>query len=280
MADFIRALCYEQRIGHGQAAKLIAGFKHVYPELSDLGFPLAHKASKSFELNRPGGEGEGAPWEAIMVMAEFLAEEWYPGEALCLLLATDTALREMDWEQLLREDVHDDGERMALELGKLERGETSKTGPKQGVVVGRDWIRLMMLVWIRDIKPSDRVFPFTQQHMRNLWNWAKRVLHLDLGPLHTVRHTEPAASVEERRRSLEELRRLGRWASLRSVERYSKHYLLVGARERLPPEVRSRGAHLPEHPGELVVIVLEAQPRAVMGCCRRRRRPLQKSKTK
>lgn len=271
LARYINFLIYERQSGAHEAANLVAGFMHVYPEFTEHSFPLAHRAMETHRLLRPGGEGEPCPWEAVVVLAESFAREGYPGEALAILLQADCALREMDWEGALVEDLHDDGEQLCLELGVRERGESSKTGVKQGVIIGRWWIRLMVLVMMKSKNKSDRLFPFSQQHVRALWNWLKKKHRLNLGPLHWLRHTEPAASIAERRRTLEEVRRLGRWASLTSVERYSKTHLLVKQREQLPVAVRERGEYLLEHPGELVQIILEAEPRKKMGCCRRRR---------
>ncbi len=72
---------------------------------------------------------------------------------------------------------------------------------------------------------------------------------------------------------MEEVRRLGRWATLSSVERYSKTFRLVGAREDLPQNIREKGVELLQDPAQLVQIILNAQPRHTMGCCRRRRKP-------
>lgn len=165
-----------------------------------------------------------------------------------------------------------------MDLGVLERGEASKTVVKQGVIIGRWWVRLMLLVPLKLRQPEERVFQFSQQHLRGLWNWAKRRLKLkDVGPLYSLRHTEPAASVEERRRTLEEVRRMGRWRTLTSVGRYSKTHRLVRQRSQLPPEVRERREELLRNPGLLVEAVLQATPRAKRGaCCKRRQKGAKK----
>ena len=57
-------------------------------------FPLAHRAMAGHKELRPGGEGEPAPWEAVLAVAEFLAIPGYPEETVAVLVSADTALRE------------------------------------------------------------------------------------------------------------------------------------------------------------------------------------------
>ena len=66
--------------------------------------------------------------------------------------------------------------------------------------------------------------------------------------LHKLRHTGPANDTLRGTKSLEQIRRRGRWASLKSVERYSKTAHIVADLARLEPEVRRLGSEFLENP--------------------------------
>ena len=75
---------------------------------------------------------------------------------------------------------------------------------------------------------------------------------------------------EETKRTLEEIRRRGRWALSTSVQRYSKDFLPVKVRSRIQVDLLKRGEFLVENPSVLVKAIL--QNKAKCRCCRRRRR--------
>ena len=66
--------------------------------------------------------------------------------------------------------------------------------------------------------------------------------------LHRLRHTGPANDTLRGTKSLEQIRRRGRWASLKSVERYSKTAHIVVDLAHLDPEVRRIGAEFLANP--------------------------------
>ena len=63
-----------------------------------------------------------------------------PRAALWVLIQYDIYGREQDVEQLQVGDLSFDGSRLALLLGASVRGETTKTGANQGVVVRRGFV--------------------------------------------------------------------------------------------------------------------------------------------
>ena len=54
-----------------------------------------------------------------------------------------------------------------------------------------------------------------------------------IGPPHDLRHSGAARDIEQAVRSLEQVRRRGRWVTLESVQRYTKTWLLVKARAKI-----------------------------------------------
>ena len=64
------------------------------------------------------------------------------------------------------------------------------------------------------------------------------LLGIECPVLHKLRHTGPANDTLRGTKSLEQIRRRGRWATLKSVERYSKTAHIVADLAHLEPEVR------------------------------------------
>eukprot|EP00974_Lingulodinium_polyedra_P130318 11213401-Lingulodinium_polyedra.AAC.1 len=96
----------------------------------------------------------------------------------------------------------------------------------------------------------------------------------DVGPPHSLRHSRPALEVASGTKTLEEVRRRGRWVSLKSVQRYTKAFHLVKARALVPPGLRERGMQLLGDPAKEFAALLEklgprsVQERAVLEAVR------------
>ena len=73
-------------------------------------------------------------------------------------------------------------------------------------------------------------------------------------------------------RPLEEIRRRGRWASVKSVQRYSKTHRLVAARARVPDGIMEQGRAFLEQP-ELAALVLRVLEGGALSCPVRTRSP-------
>lgn len=217
------------------------------------------------------GEGMPIPIEAIFCICEFLAISGYFYEPIVIILALDCVLREQDWGNLLPDDCHFDGDSFSLSFGVRERGEEVKTGVARGVIVDRSFLVSLMPLVLSSAEEGCYLFPFTASHLRTIWNWALKVLQLIfLGPLHNPRHSQPSDDVEKKNRLLEEIRRRGRWAVPSSVQRYSKAYLLVKQRSRLPTAILERGSFLMDSPSVLLKAITKSKSKC--RCCQRRRK--------
>ena len=92
---------------------------------------------------------------------------------------------------------------------------------------------------------SDKIFDMSPDDFRTKWAAAKQQLGLaHLGPPHDLRHGGASRDVEAGTRSLEQVRRRGRWKQLSSVQRYTKTWVLVRERARLTAEQLDRAATL------------------------------------
>ena len=73
---------------------------------------------------------------------------------------------------------------MSLELGVLERGETTKRGTSQGVVVLDPKIALFYIRKKKSLRDDQRVFSFTIEEYRSVWaSVLKELQFSDLGGL-------------------------------------------------------------------------------------------------
>ena len=157
----------------------------------------------------------------------------------------DVYWRQGEWQNLRVGDVADDGEKIAFVMGVAERGERTKTGRNQGVILDSPTLATEWRARLAGRPRSEKVFNFTQQTFFAAWEDAKKKMHMTfLGPPHDLRHSGAARDVEKQTRTLEEVRRRGRWRAMDSVQRYTKTYLLVRQRARIPDEVMARGTEL------------------------------------
>ena len=102
---------------------------------------------------------------------------------------------------------------------------------------------------MRQLRAGDPVFGFDPGSFRKLWWVIVKFLGIAfVGPPHNLRHSKPAADVAKRAKTLEEVRRRGRWASLTSVQRYTKDFLLIAHEAKVPESVRSRGQLFVQNP--------------------------------
>ena len=65
-----------------------------------------------------------------------------------------------------------------------------------------------------------------------------------MGTPHRLRHSGPSHDVLHGRRTLEEIRRRGRWVSQKSVQRYTKTHVLVERESIMSDEQLKRGKNL------------------------------------
>ena len=114
-----------------------------------------------------------------------------------------------------------------------------------------------------NISGREQMFPLEVTKFRRLW-W-QAVGHLQLagvGPPHSLRHSRPSQDAISGARTLKEIRRRGRWASVKSVQRYSKAHSLVAARARVPEEVMAAGNAFWQNPERELCKALRHSPAA------------------
>lgn len=131
-------------------------------------------------------------------------------------------------------------------------------------MIDSDWIAAVLLQVQALLAPQDPFFSFSQVCFRREWWSAARVLKIQewLGPPHTIRHSRPSREILQGTRTLEEVRRRGRWRSLKSVQRYTKSFLLIKAMSDTPADVRRMGEEFLADPFGVLVKELRSHSAA------------------
>ena len=80
--------------------------------------------------------------------------------------------------------------------------------------------------------------------MTVLWQASFQKYHIPHQPMHSLRHTGPSRDVYVGYRTLNEVKKRGRWKGKEGVERYSKVHIYVKALAHLSLELLERGQKL------------------------------------
>ena len=249
----IAILCYVERAGIQRARNLFAGFVHVYPEHGGH-LPEADRALKSWERLDTGGEGGPICEEAWGAVIVAFVRGGDDEGGLVRGLSFDCLLRGQDWSKLRLEDVtsstRGDGSlEVSLMLGVRKRGETTKTGSRQGVVVERQWVAVWLLRHCEQRRAAGATFVFSMSKPEFRIRYAHQLDRLrivgalrahDAETPHGLRHGG-AAFMISRGDQRKHVQNRGRWENDKSFKRYSKIHLLAAQRAALPEAVVALG---------------------------------------
>lgn len=248
LAQEFSRMCYEDGLGPTKGAQIFNALLHVAPEVNGR-LPRAARSMKAWMKLMPGHERGPIPEEAVMYGAWTYFRQGKIYHRLIALLSMDCYLRSQDWSQLVNADVSCDSRSVALVFGVSRRGEASKGGCNQGVVIARGYLAEAMSAVVSLGGGSTAVFPWIPRKFRCSWQalWAKEGIK-EGRTIHELRHTGASEDISRGRRDREAVRRRGRWRHLTSVDRYTKSHLLVAARKEFGDKVISRGARIARNP--------------------------------
>ncbi|CAK0850701.1 unnamed protein product [Prorocentrum cordatum] len=233
-------LCYldrlveDEEVGPHRGDLVVHGLAYVWPELS-TGLPRSNRAHRAWHRLHVAGEGGPQPLELWAVLDEAVRLAGNTEAADAAELALDTYLGSAELFGLRAADIVIDVDAegkqvVAINLGVAERGERTKTGMRQGVLIDRQHVAEMLVQRKMERALSDRVFNCSVDAYRR----ALRRACDDIGV---------ASFLRMQLGTLDQATR-GRWASEKNVLRYMKTHALVASRAALPPEVLERGAEL------------------------------------
>ncbi|CAK0897485.1 unnamed protein product, partial [Prorocentrum cordatum] len=244
-------LCYldrlveDEEVGPHRGDFVVHGLAYVWPELS-TGLPRSNRALRAWHRLHVAGEGGPQPLELWAVLDEAMRLAGSVEAADAAEVALDAYLRSAELFALraadIVVDVDEAGEQIvALRLGVTERGERTKTGVRQGVLIDRRHVSDMLVRRKSERDPSDRVFSCSVDAYRRALRRACDDVGVEHFPPHAARHSGPSHDAATGYRTAWAIQRRGRWASEKSVLRYMKTHALVAARAALPPDILERG---------------------------------------
>ena len=169
-------------------------------------------------------------------------------------VSLDCLLRGQDWSKLRLEDVAfnaraDGSLEASLMLGARKRGETTKTGSRQGVVVERQWVAAWLQRHCEQRRADGATFVFSMSLPDFRIRYARQLERLQIAAVlrecdaetpHGLRHGGAALMIgrgDERKHA----KNRGRWDSDKSLKRYTKTHLLVAQRAALLAPVFALG---------------------------------------
>lgn len=258
LATVDRAMCeyfnlkFFEGYGHGLGRHTLFGwlFLRVPDSEHKVALSEARRSLAGWTKAAPGGVGLPLPPAAVHLLAQHLVEIGLPRMAACVLLQMDLYARPSEIVELLVSEVVPPnpfaGGALAEEWAvqffstEVDRG-VSKTGQSDETVLvgicGRGWLREVLATLIVTAE-SERLFPFDLREYERAFGAGMRALNLTSlqGSPHALRHTGPSHDVMEKRITLEQAQKRGRWASFKSVVRYEKHGRMLRQAHKLVPE--------------------------------------------
>ena len=245
LADYLAYLCYTENKDISEGRSALWGATCVFLELLDH-TPLAQRALKGWERLSVTAEGGPIPWAGIAALINWFRQHGGPEAAAVTLLATDCYLRLGEWDMLQVRDVVDGASGMALLIGNPERGQSAKTGTRQGVRPDYSETEALLRERCRGRPPTARLFQISPEQYRRAWHAACHALSWWPGPPHSLRHSGPSYDAYCNYRNLDLIRVRGRWRAKTSVLRYQKTHTLLAAEAGLPPGIRKLGSNFEE----------------------------------
>jgi hypothetical protein len=249
LSDFLDFMFYEDAGSFNDASFAVSGIGYLEPRLRGH-LPEAWRSLASWKRLAPLGEGAPVPWETLLVMGDDMNRLGRVECGLMLETAMDAWLRTQDLAMLLVGDVSfttdSQGRRIAsLALGVPERGEATKTGFRQGVVIDHYYVADRLYEHCQGRSAECPLFVTSVRVYTDTWRKVRAARGLSyVGPPHSVRHSGPSRDHFLGLRGLDEIMKRGRWRGPASVLRYSKSHVYVSQLARQPGELRALGEKL------------------------------------
>jgi hypothetical protein len=259
LANYLADLCYLHQSHLGEAQKVMSGFLHYCPEFKDR-LPLASRALVSWARLAAPLEGGPVTPEAAAVISCDLLKRGRIDEGILVWVAADCFFRLQDLFDMQGGRVVGRGP-TAILLGDREAGKSLKTGSGQGVVIDRPWLAFLLREWQRDLRQGEPFWTTEAGRFRKEWHSSASRLEVAwTPPPHGLRHMLPTLQVALGQRTLEEIRRRGRWRGMGSVQRYTKVHRLIRDQERLPDGLRALGQDILGAPVPAMMHALREAP--------------------
>ena len=235
---------YDTNMPRSHATAALYGCLFFYPVLRDH-VALAKRALKGWGRIEPTVQRPPMPW----VVAQVIAARWmlhgHRAYAVALLLGFDCYFRVSELCGIQLRHVTSAGTGKA-KFGSIALPKT-KTGENQGVRLRPNYVRTLFLEYValRRAEGATAVFPFSAQQFRTMLAEALASLgmsHFRITP-HSLRHGGTTRDYLLGL-SAEEIKLRGRWADLKSLQRYIQICESLLIQQQVPDEVLRFAASL------------------------------------
>lgn len=210
-------------------------------------FPRSRGALKGWNARFPQSSRTGADPLIWFLIAEEMSKTSIPSSA-ALMIQLDTYARPSEVLRIRKRDVVKPVTKQCrfwgIIFGNSSFGERTKTGTQDDTVLldslTPDAAKVLSMVYKSCRHQNDLLFPscsldFYEKTM------LKAKVAVGLGPFcltpHTVRHSGPSMDFLNKARLPEEIMARGRWASLKSIQRYRKPGQLLAKMSKIPEPI-------------------------------------------
>ena len=251
-----------------EGSHLVAAVKFFLAEVSrlgDSGLPRCMKALKGWGLAAPGLQRLPLPLEVLGAILGIIVMLGLPQVALRLFLMFITYLRPGEsalkvWQLVKPQSEAISSITWAILLHPVEGGIPGKTNLFDGtILIDQDlWIGSFLLALIRGRNGQEELWCHSHDTLIASFKRALLVLNLEFlgATLYSLRHGGASFDLLQKRRTLLEIKRRGRWAADSSLKRYAKESRLQHQLSLVPLPVRRFGLQvLAQLPGILGGVV-------------------------
>eukprot|EP00438_Fugacium_kawagutii_P017670 Skav211267 [mRNA] locus=scaffold2429:526:2325:+ [translate_table: standard] len=250
----------------GEATKTLAAVIDHMPDCGQKGaLNRSRRALQGWQRLDPGATRPPIPMELVMLVALQMWEAKSRVAAVAVLLMFEGYLRPGEVLRLKEEDlvmptaIHP---YHCLNLHPSDRMETSKVGMCDETIQ----LDSNLMPWLGDLLtamitgcPHAPMFPIQYTQLNNCWmrQLVKVGLERNHAVLYQLRHSGPSYDRSTKSRSLQDVKKRGRWATDSSVKRYEAHAKLAQEFQRLPHKVQRAALAAPSTQKDLKCWVIE-----------------------
>lgn len=229
------------------AERTLAGLMMLDPNYSQLGharIPRAWRALRGWRRLTPTVSRKPLPWPFWTRVAELLTEQ-HLGMGVFVLMGVSGYFRPSELMSLRRCDLIAPAPGVLAVWSVLLFPEEKKKASKTGVFsdsVELDDERLLWLdpIWRSMAKEGDERSAWGFSYPEFAAAFKRTVAAMGVGHVvaYQMRHSGPSIDLADRRRTLAEAQRRGRWAQPRSMLRYERRARLAAEWAKLSPDLR------------------------------------------
>jgi hypothetical protein len=260
----------------GEGAKLLSAIQHFMPAWKG-NMPRSWRALAGWQKLAPSKTRAPMPWLALMLLVCGALRRGWNMMSVAMILQFVCYLRPSELIGIVPESLVPPGllrhglkSSWALVLRPFEMGKAAKSGEyDESVMIDRPdlpWLDQYLAALSRK-SPKTSVWPFTQaEYARNLTDLIKaenlEALKIDT---YSLRHGGVSTDSLEKRRTLIEIKRRGRWRADESVRRYEKASIALKQLELLTPQQVKLGQTVDQHLGKIMMGMMQPPPPATRG---------------